>query len=142
MSSHAQVLLVEDDDDIREALVDFLEAHGFGVCSVASAEEGLSRLKRDPVSLLITDFALLGESGVWLVQEGRRQGLLDQTGVILITALVDLPVIDDALVLPKPLDMEIFLRHAVRFRRPPPQPRVGQTGLSASMNRVSANGGY
>ena len=105
MKNEPTALLVEDDGAIREALAEFLETMGYRVNAVATAEQGIASLRAESVSLLITDYALPGESGGWLVRQGRAEGLLQTTLVVMVTALLKPPEIPDVRVLRKPLDI-------------------------------------
>jgi len=105
MKTQPTVLLVEDDGAIREALTELLETIGYRVSAVATAEQGIASLRAESVSLLVTDFALPGESGGWLVRQGRAEGLLQATLVVMVTALLKPPELADVRVLRKPLDL-------------------------------------
>jgi two-component system, cell cycle sensor histidine kinase and response regulator CckA len=62
----ARVLLVEDDDAVRELLADVLTAAGFDVASAGSAEEARRIAADGPVDLLLSDLDLPGQSGAQL----------------------------------------------------------------------------
>jgi two-component system response regulator FlrC len=49
------VLVVEDDADLREALVDTLELSGFSVVEASDGETALDVLRREPVGLVVSD---------------------------------------------------------------------------------------
>lgn len=102
------ILYVEDDESIREAIGLALEDAGLPVQIAASAEEGMAFLEREPVSLIVTDYNLPGESGVWLLDEARRRRLYAGPGVI-VTAHWNLPPLDDYEVLHKPVDLDVLL---------------------------------
>lgn len=105
MKKQPTALLVEDDGAIREALTEFLETTGYQVNAVATAEQGMASLRAAGVSLLVTDYVLPGESGGWLVRQGRAEGLLQTTLVVMVTALLQPPELADVRVLRKPLDL-------------------------------------
>jgi DNA-binding response OmpR family regulator len=116
MKSQPTALLVEDDGAIREALSELLETTGYRVSAVATAEQGVALLRAQSVSLLVTDHVLPGESGGWLVRQGRAEGLLQATLVVMVTALLQPPELEDVRVLRKPLDLgelleEVSLRN-------------------------------
>jgi len=114
MRNPPTALLVEDDGAIREALAEFLETMGYQVNAVATAEQGIASLRAESVSLLMTDYALPGESGGWLVRQARAEGLLQRTLVVMVTALLKPPELADVRVLRKPLDIG-QLREEVRL---------------------------
>ena len=59
-----RVLVVEDDEPIRRAVVDGLEANGFRVSATASAEAATESLAAQPVDLVVLDIGLPGLSGL------------------------------------------------------------------------------
>ncbi|SEL73921.1 Response regulator receiver domain-containing protein [Stigmatella aurantiaca] len=104
-----RVLLVEDNEDIREGLSTLLEAEGYGIIPVGTAEEGLAQLQRQHVHLLITDYMLPGESGGWLVEQAMKEGCVRQTRVVMITAHPRVVPPAGVRMLHKPLDINEFL---------------------------------
>jgi two-component system response regulator AtoC len=64
-----QILVVDDEEDLRQAIVEILTVDGFDVRGVASAEEALEMLSQTPFDVLITDNNLPGKSGVELLEE-------------------------------------------------------------------------
>ena len=69
-----RVLLVEDDEDLRDTMLMVLESFGLEATGVATAEEAVERLAT-PFDLLITDFDLPGMSGVELLDTCRGRHL-------------------------------------------------------------------
>ncbi|MBJ6137404.1 sigma-54-dependent transcriptional regulator [Marinobacter litoralis] len=80
----AHILIVEDDRDLREALVTTLELARYRVCEAANAEEALSSLARTPVDMVISDVNMPGMSGHQLLVEVQR--LYPGLPMMLITA--------------------------------------------------------
>ncbi len=80
----AQILIVEDDQDLREALVTTLELARFQVCEAANAEEALASLARNPVDMVVSDVNMPGLSGHELLAEVQR--LYPGLPMMLITA--------------------------------------------------------
>jgi DNA-binding response OmpR family regulator len=78
------ILIVEDNDSLREATVDFLMAHGHHVTGVVCAEEVDDTPTRDLPDLYIIDVNLPGENGFSLAQRIRRSHAL--VGIVLMTA--------------------------------------------------------
>ncbi|MGZ8710859.1 MAG: sigma-54-dependent transcriptional regulator, partial [Thermoanaerobaculia bacterium] len=58
-----RVLIIDDEEVLREVLEAVLRREGFDVVSAASAEEGLSLLDREDIDLIILDMMLPGMSG-------------------------------------------------------------------------------
>lgn len=78
------VLLVEDDRALREALADTLMLGGYEFCAVDSAEEALLALARQPFSLVISDVNMPGMDGHQLL--GAIRSRYPQLPVLLMTA--------------------------------------------------------
>jgi PAS domain S-box-containing protein len=70
-----RVLLVEDEDDAREACRLTLEQLGATTWAVASAAEAFETLRREQPDILLSDIGLPGESGYDLIQRIRDLGL-------------------------------------------------------------------
>ncbi|UZD64534.1 sigma-54-dependent transcriptional regulator [Marinobacter sp. AN1] len=64
-----QILIVEDDHDLREALVTTLELARFRVREAASGEKALDELARGPVDMVVSDVNMPGMSGHDLLAE-------------------------------------------------------------------------
>ena len=64
-----QILVVDDEEDLRQAIVEILTSDGFEVCGVATAEQAQELLSQTPFDVLITDNNLPGKSGVDLLEE-------------------------------------------------------------------------
>ncbi|MBR9870586.1 MAG: sigma-54-dependent Fis family transcriptional regulator [Gammaproteobacteria bacterium] len=69
----AHILIVEDDRDLREALVTTLELARYRVCEAANAKEALASLARTPVDMVISDVNMPGMSGHELLGDVQRQ---------------------------------------------------------------------
>ena len=79
-----RILFVEDDDYLREVLVEAAESEGYEAVGVESAEAALGLLAEGPYDLLVTDLSLPGMSGLDLLPHCRR--LRPDIGMIIITA--------------------------------------------------------
>jgi CheY-like chemotaxis protein len=81
-----RVLLLEDRDDFREVLRDYLGSRSFQVTSVPSGVEGLHEILKDPFDLILCDMMmprLGGEMFYWAVtrvRPGARQRFIFFTG--------------------------------------------------------------
>jgi len=69
----AQILIVEDDQDLREALVTTLELAKFRVREAADARQALAQLAESPVDMVVSDVNMPGMSGHELLNEIQRQ---------------------------------------------------------------------
>ncbi|AAM36537.1 Response regulator containing CheY-like receiver, AAA-type ATPase, and DNA-binding domains [Xanthomonas citri pv. citri] len=69
---NARILLVEDDDAIREMAADILGDEGYHVVASADAEHALTQLTRAcPFDLLLSDICLPGMNGRDLADQAR-----------------------------------------------------------------------
>jgi two-component system NtrC family response regulator len=67
-----RLLLVEDEALQREMLAGHLQARGYVVYSVGSAEEALDEVQAHRVDIVLADFRLPGRSGLDLVEQLRN----------------------------------------------------------------------
>jgi FixJ family two-component response regulator len=81
------VVVVDDDESVRESLPDLLKEFGFAVLAFSSAEEFLASGSIDRTNCLILDIAMPGMSGVDLQKELRNRG--DKIPIIFITGQKD-----------------------------------------------------
>ncbi|MDD2761628.1 MAG: phosphate regulon transcriptional regulator PhoB [Methylomonas sp.] len=84
--SNLNILVVEDDDAIREMLVMVLEQANFHVEAVGSAEQALQALAEIRVDLLVLDWMLPGITGVELARRLKRESGYKDLSIILLTA--------------------------------------------------------
>ena len=86
MSAHPSlhILVVEDNDGLRDATVDFLTANGHQVTGVVSAEDVDDTPTRAVPDLYLIDVNLPGEDGFSLASRIRRNQPL--AGIVLMTA--------------------------------------------------------
>lgn len=67
------VLVVDDDDEFRAALVDLLERNGYETTQVTSGEEALEAVRAEAPALAILDICLPGISGYSVCHELRQR---------------------------------------------------------------------
>ena len=78
------ILVVEDNDSLREATLEFLNDNGHHTTGVASAEEVDDTPMRDVPDLYLVDVNLPGENGFALTQRIRKSQPM--AGIVLMTA--------------------------------------------------------
>jgi len=66
------ILIVDDDEGVRENLAELFTVVGYRVVTSASAPEALESLVRERVDLLLTDYRMPGPNGVELIEAARR----------------------------------------------------------------------
>lgn len=80
----ATVLVVEDDRDLREALVDTLEIAGCQVVQADCAEQALELIPNQPLDMVVSDINMGAMDGMALLKQLRSR--YPQLPVLLITA--------------------------------------------------------
>ena len=146
-----RLLVVDDDEGLRELLVRYLNDNGYAAIGVPDGVAMNRHLAAHPVDLLLLDVMLPGEDGLSLA---RRLASADGPGIIMLSArgeeidrVVGLEVgADDYL--PKPFGhREVLARVAavLRRRRPPPDAAgrwrgFGPFVVDLQSHRVTRNG--
>ena len=112
MKPPASILVVDDEINIRGALVTMLEKKGHQVRGVATAEEGLAQLEAASAELVITDLRMPGIGGMEFLR--RLKGTWPDTEVVVMTAYGSIDTAVEAMrcgaydYLTKPIDRERF----------------------------------
>lgn len=111
-----RVLVVEDQDDVRLMLVTVLQMEGYHVEEAANAVDGLARLAGGAFDLVLTDYAMPGGTGTWMLQEAATRGLLGRTPAVIVTAHPELVKPGaEFTVVSKPIDLDQFLEQIRRI---------------------------
>ena len=84
MEPKANILVVEDEQNIRTALVDFLDYHGFEAHIASDGLEAERIVAERTFDLILLDLMLPKISGEQLCTKWRREGL--QTPILMLTA--------------------------------------------------------
>jgi len=66
------ILVVEDDNAVRDVVIRVLSEKGFGVLTANTAYEALGILRNRAVDLLLADIIMPGMDGVELAKEAKR----------------------------------------------------------------------
>ena len=104
-----RILVVEDQEDVRRMLATALEIEGYAVEEATNAREGLDLLSHCRFALVLTDYAMPGGTGKWMLQEAWRLGLMTGTAALIVTAHPDVRELAGVSVINKPFDLELFL---------------------------------
>ncbi|MGV9214108.1 response regulator transcription factor [Micromonospora sp. RB23] len=80
------VLVIEDDDRIRLALLLALQDEGYDAAGAATAEEGLRAQRRDPADYVLVDLMLPGLDGFECIRQLRRD---DDVPIVVVSARDD-----------------------------------------------------
>lgn len=86
MTEPPLILIVDDDDEIRDLLSRFLVRHGYRVVTAADGVEMWRSLDSYPINLIVLDLMLPGEDGLALCQKLRVTSTLP---LVMLTAIGD-----------------------------------------------------
>lgn len=128
------VLVVDDSEDIREALARLLRSEGYSPVGAADAFEALAFVATTRPALIITDLAMPGMDGIALVKRLKSEDHTSRIPVIMFSASGG-PVVDaamaagvDAYVLKASMDWAKLRLDVLRLAgpgvAPPVMPRV------------------
>jgi DNA-binding NtrC family response regulator len=119
-----RIVVVDDQEFVREGLCETLSRAGYGVEACESGEEALHALSEGDAAALVTDLRMPGMSGMELLERARR---MDQTlPVIMITAFATVENAVEAMkkgaydYIMKPFNadaIEVTVAKALRHRR-------------------------
>lgn len=126
-AARPHILIVDDDDRIRDLVARFLTEHGFVAVTTSGPAEARAALAAFSFDALVVDVMMPGETGLEFTQGLRRDG--DDVPVLLLTALGEAEDRINGLetgaddYLAKPFEpRELVLRlQAILRRRPKPQ---------------------
>ncbi|WP_429156193.1 sigma-54-dependent transcriptional regulator [Aeromonas veronii] len=117
--TQARILVVEDDNGLREALVDTLLLGGYECREADSGERALLALSRQPFDMVISDIQMGGMDGLTLLATIRQQ--YPQIPVLLMTAYANIDGAVRAMregaidYLAKPFSPEVLLNQVSRY---------------------------
>jgi CheY-like chemotaxis protein len=116
---HKDILIVDDDLEIRDTLSELLHEEGYSVATAKNGHEALFLLRERIVPrLILLDLMMPVMNGWQFRQEQQRDPLLRGIPVVVISA-TRAPAIDAAEILTKPIDLEVLLGAAKRNLRDP-----------------------
>ncbi|WP_332773573.1 response regulator [Phenylobacterium sp.] len=118
-----RLLVVDDDDAVRQVLVDGLRLQGFQVFEAADGPSGLVALAREAPDALVLDYAMPEMNGAEVARRARalRPGL----PVVFCSGYADtlaLEGVDDALIARKPITVPALARMVSGLLAPRPGP--------------------
>lgn len=101
MTTEKKVLVVDDNEDVRELIIHILSADGFHVFSAHDGDSAIAVLLANSIDLVLLDVMMPGKSGLEVLSEIRSGAnkKLHEVPVVMITAKSTLEDIDKALAL-------------------------------------------
>lgn len=109
MSTHdhrGNVLIIEDDEDIRAAMAELLEGEGFEVAVASNGQEGLEVLSQmSAPCLVLLDLMMPVMNGEDFLRHVRQNPALDSTPVVIVTASGRTPLPGTQGILKKPFEI-------------------------------------
>lgn len=81
------ILLIEDDQFVREIYTEVLEKNGFEVDSAGTGKEGLRMLKQNKYDLLLLDIMLPDTNGLQILKQVKQNPATATLKTILLTNL-------------------------------------------------------
>ena len=110
------ILVIDDDESVRRALVRVLTRAGYDVVDFTCADAALDHLYSDRVDMVISDYQMPGRTGTDILRTARL--VQPHAPRILLTGRLDNEVAEEVsvdgdaqVVLTKPWSMEVLLRH-------------------------------
>ncbi len=86
MNEAKVILIIEDEDEIRNFASRVLELEGYRVLEVEGSEEGLRLVREDDIALVLLDLRLSGRSGWTVLKELKKDRELSSIPIIVFTA--------------------------------------------------------
>jgi len=84
MSKKIRLLIVDDEDIVRESLCDWLSSIGYKVLTAKCGEEALRIIKQKKVKIMIADLIMPGMNGIELMKKART--IIPTISAVIITA--------------------------------------------------------
>jgi two-component system phosphate regulon response regulator OmpR len=144
MTDRGRILIVDDDQELRDTLREYFEISGFVVYSVADGEGMRKVIAQSPVDIVLMDVNLPGEDGLELTRElrtSRSIGIVMLTGAAqTVDRIIGLEVGADDYVV-KPFDpREVLARVKSVLRRIQGQPveMRAPTGVKPEVVRMGS----
>ena len=149
MSAKGSILIIDDEQEIRESLEQVLKLEGYRPASASTAEEGLQKAEEELFDLVLLDVSLPGMDGMSVARKLREHR--NQTPVLMLTArdaAADIVTgldsgADDYLTKPFSIDVLLARLRAVSRRGSIPKPmclQVADVVLDPARHRVTRNG--
>jgi DNA-binding NtrC family response regulator len=84
MRKRTKILVVDDEEIVRESLCDWLESVDYSVESAESGEEALKIIKQKKIKIMLSDLVMPGINGIELMKKARK--IIPSLSTVIITA--------------------------------------------------------
>jgi len=114
------VLVIDDDEDMREMLADYIRNAGYSAVTASDGREAIARLHEVRPELILLDVVMPGMDGACFREQQRRNPHWISIPTIVMTGKSDEPVLDVAIedVLRKPANakriLELVAAHCLK----------------------------
>lgn len=88
MADRPEIVVVDDEAELRGAVCEYLARHGFGVRAAAGGAALRALLAEQPADIVLLDIAMPGEDGLTIAR-GLRGGEWGDVGIVMLTAAGD-----------------------------------------------------
>ena len=86
MSGPAHIVVVDDDEDVRSTVAEYLQRNGFAVTECDGGDALRCVMSARPIDLAVLDINMPGDDGLTLAREIRASG---DAGIVMLTAKSD-----------------------------------------------------
>ncbi len=86
MSDRERIVVVDDEEDVRDTFAEYLTMRGYDVSTAESGEELRARVEEGPLDLVLLDLNLPGEDGLTLARFLREE---TEAAIIMVTAAAE-----------------------------------------------------
>jgi CheY-like chemotaxis protein len=124
----ADVLVIDDDEIMRDLVADWLEAAGYGVRKAADCPEGLAEVERAEPALVVTDMCMPGPGGVAIIRNLKQDhpaipSIIAMSGHFSLSgcSAEEALALGAARALAKPVKRSEIMRAVAELVGPPPQ---------------------
>jgi DNA-binding NtrC family response regulator len=84
MKKSPEILVVDDEDIVRESLCEWLSSVGYNVITASSGEEALPIIREKKIKIMLTDLVMPGIKGIELMKEAKK--IVPTMSTVIITA--------------------------------------------------------
>lgn len=96
LKSVPKLLLLEDEEDLREMVCETLQMAGYEVTTAGDGEEGLQKLRElNDLHLILTDLKMPKMNGLQFMAAVKKLGLAKEPPLVVMTAFSQQKVIDE-----------------------------------------------